>query len=80
MSNPSIVQTTQKFMTMLSGLNNSTCSTTIAQSIKKLSIWSKESTLTFNNHKAKVMIQATLQMSRVHHFDDYDPNIAVSSY
>ena len=26
------------------------------------------------------MIQATLQMSRVHHLDDYDPNITVSGY
>ena len=25
-------------------------------------------------------MQATLQMSRVHHLDDYDPNIAVGGY
>ena len=53
---------------------------TIAQSINKLSVWSKESTLAFNNDKTKVMILSTPQMSRAHHLDEYDPNIAVSGY
>ena len=30
--------------------------------------------------KTKVMILSTLQMSRVHHLDEYDPNIVVSGY
>ncbi|RMX38367.1 hypothetical protein pdam_00005500, partial [Pocillopora damicornis] len=34
-----------------------------------------ESTLAFNNDKTKVMILSTPQMSRVHHLDEYDPNI-----
>ena len=53
---------------------------TIYQSINKLSAWSEESTLAFNNDKTKVMILSTPQMSRVHHLDEYDPNIAVSGY
>ena len=52
----------------------------IYQSINKLSVWSKESTLAFNYDKTKVMILSTPQMSRVHHLDEYDPNIAVSGY
>ena len=52
----------------------------IYQSINKLSAWSKESTLAFNNDKTKVMILSTPQMSRVHRLDEYDPNIAVSGY
>ena len=62
----------------LSDLNS--CRNTIYQSINKLSVWSKESTLAFNNDKTKVMILSTPQMSRVHHLDVYDPNIAVSGY
>ena len=46
----------------------------------KLSVWSKESTLAFNNDKSKVMILSIPQMSRVHHLDECDPNIAVSGY
>ena len=53
---------------------------TIYQSINKLSVWSKESTLALNNDKTKVMILSTPQMSRVHHLDEYDPNIVVSGY
>ena len=56
------------------------CRNTIYQSINKLSAWSKESTLSFNNDKTKVMILSTPQMSRVHRLDEYDPNIAVSRY
>ena len=56
------------------------CRNTIYQSINKLSVWSKEITLAFNNDKTKVMILSTPQMSRVHHLDEYDPNIAVSGY
>ena len=63
----------------ISDLNN--CRNTISQSINKLSVWSKEGTLAFNNDKTnKVMILSTPQMSRVHHLDEYDPNIAVSGY
>ena len=62
----------------ISDLNN--CRNTISQSINKLSVWSKESTLAFNNDKTKVMILSIPQMSRVHHLDEYDPNIAVSGY
>ena len=62
----------------ISDLNS--CRNTIYQSINKLSVWSKESTLAFNNDKTKVMILSTPQMSRVHHLDVYDPNIAVSGY
>ena len=62
----------------LSDLNS--CRNTIYQSINKLSVWSKESTLAFNNDKTKVMILSSPQMSRVHHLDEYDPNIAVSGY
>ena len=62
----------------ISDLNN--CRNTISQSINKLSAWSKQSTLAFNNDKTKVMILSTLQMSRVHHLDEYDPNIVVSGY
>ena len=62
----------------LSDLNS--CRNTIYQSINKLSVWSKESTLAFNNDKTKVEILSTLQMSRVHHLDKYDPNITVSGY
>ena len=62
----------------ISDLNS--CRNTIYQSINKLSVWSKESTLAFNNDKTKVMILSTPQMSRVHHLDEYDPNIAVSGY
>ena len=62
----------------ISDLNS--CRNTIHQSINKLSVWSKESTLAFNNDKTKVMILSTPQMSRVHHLDEYDPNIAVSGY
>ena len=57
----------------ISDLNN--CRNTISQSINKLSAWSKQSTLAFNNDKTKVMILSTPQMSRVHHLDEYDPNI-----
>ena len=57
-----------------------TCRKTIYQSINKLSIWTKESTLAFNNDKTKVMILSTPQISRVHHLDEYDPNVAVSGY
>ena len=65
--------------TKISDLNS--CRNTIYQSINKLlSVWSKESTLAFNNDKTKVMILSTPQMSRVHHLDEYDPNIAVSGY
>ena len=60
----------------VSDLNS--CRNTIYQSINKLSAWSKESTLAFNNDKTKVMILSTPQMSRVHHVDE--PNIAVSNY
>ena len=60
----------------ISDLNN--CRNTISQSINKLSAWSKQSTLAFNNDKTKVMILSTPQMSRVHHLDEYDPNIVVS--
>ena len=62
----------------ISDLNS--CRNTIYQSINKLSVWSKESTLAFNNDKTKFMILSTPQMSRVHHLDEYDPNIAVSGY
>ena len=62
----------------ISDLNS--CRNTIYQSINKLSVWSKESTLTFNNDKTKIMILSTLQMSRVYHLDEYDPNIGVSGY
>ena len=62
----------------ISDLNS--CKNTIYQSINKLSVWSKESTLAFNNDKTKVMILSTLHMSRVHHLDEYDLNIAVSGY
>ena len=41
----------------ISDLNN--CRNTIFQSINKLSVWSKESTLAFNNDKTKVMILST---------------------
>ena len=58
----------------------SKCKNTIAQSINKLSFWSKESTLALNNQKTKVMILSTPQMSRVHHLDKYDSNILVSGY
>ena len=62
----------------ISDINN--CRNTISQSINKLSAWSKQSTLTFNNDKTKVMILSTPQMSRKHHLDEYDPNIVVSGY
>ena len=62
----------------ISDLNS--CGNTIYQSINKLSVWSEESTLAFNNDKPKVMILSTPQMSRVHHLDEYDPNIVVSGY
>ena len=62
----------------ISDLNS--CRNTIYQSINKLSVWSKESTLAFNNDKTKVMILSTPQMSRVHHLDEYDHSIAVSGY
>ena len=62
----------------ISDLNS--CRNTIYQSINKLSVWSKESTLAFNNDKTKVMILSTPQLSRVHHLDEYDPNILVSGY
>ena len=62
----------------ISDLNS--CRNTIYQSINKLSVWSKEGTLAFNNDTTKVMILSTPQMSRVHHLDEYDPNIAVSGY
>ena len=62
----------------ISDLNS--CRNTIHQSINKLSVWSKESTLAFNNDKTKVMILSTPKLSRVHHLDEYDPNIAVSCY
>ena len=62
----------------ISDLNS--CRNTIYQSINKLNVWSKESTFAFNNDKTKVMILSTPQMSRVHHFDEYDPNIAVIGY
>ena len=62
----------------ISDLNN--CRNTISQSINKLSAWSKQSTLAFNNDKTKVMILSTPQMSRIHHLDEYDPNIVVSGY
>ena len=62
----------------ISDLNN--CRNTIYQSIDKLSVCSKGSTLAFNNDKTKVMILSTQQMSRVHHFDEYDPKIVVSGY
>ena len=62
----------------LSDLNS--CRNTIYQSINKLSVCSKGSTLAFNNDKTKVMILSTPRMSRVHHLDEYDPNIAVSGY
>ena len=62
----------------LSDLNS--CRNSLYQSINKLSVWSKESTLTFNNDKTKVMILSTPQMSRVHHLDEYNPDIAVSGY
>lgn len=58
----------------------SKCKNTIAQSINKLSFWSKESTLALNNQKTKVMTLSTPQMSRVHHLDKYDSNILVSGY
>ena len=41
----------------ISDLNS--CRNTIYQSINKLSVWSKESTLAFNNDKTKVMILST---------------------
>ena len=50
------------------------------RSCQNIGVWSKESTLAFNNDKTKVMILSTPQMSRVHHLDEYDPNIAVSGY
>ena len=62
----------------ISDLNN--CRNTIYQSTNKPSVWSKESTLVFNNDKTKVMILSTPQMFRVHHLDEYDPNIKVSGY
>ena len=62
----------------ISDLNS--CRNTIYQSTNKLSIWSTESTLAFNNDKTKVMILSSLQMTIVHHLDEYDPNIAVSGY
>ena len=62
----------------ISDLNN--CRNTIYQSINKLSVCSKGNTLAFNNDKTKVMILSTPQMSRVHHFDEYDPKIVVSGY
>ena len=43
--------------TKVSDLN--TCRNTIYQSIITLSIWTKESTLAFNNNKTKVMILST---------------------
>ncbi|XP_022791346.1 uncharacterized protein LOC111330706 [Stylophora pistillata] len=46
----------------LSDLNN--CRNCISQSINKLSAWSKQSTLAFNNDKTKVTILSTPQMSR----------------
>ena len=64
--------------TKVSDLNTSR--NTIYQSINTLSIWIKESTLAFNNNKTKVKILSTPQMSRGHHFDEYDPNVAVSGY
>ena len=51
-------------------LNN--CRNTIYQSIYKLSVWS--------NYSTKIMILSTPQISRVHHLDEYVPNIAVSVY
>ena len=75
------MRTTQQSTIMskyLSDLNN--CRNTIYQSINKLRVWSKESTLAFNNVKTKVMILSTPQTSRVHHLDEYDPKIAVSGY
>ena len=62
----------------ISDLND--CRNTIYQSINKVSVCSKGSYLAFNNDKTKVMILSTPQMSRVHHLDEYDPNIAVSGY
>ena len=59
----------------ISDLNN--CRNNIYQSINKVSVCSKGSTLAFNDDKTKVMILSTQQMSRVHHFDEYDPNIVV---
>ena len=64
--------------TKISDLNS--CRNTIYLSINKIIVWSKESTLAFNNDKTEVMILSTPQMSRVHHLDEYDPNIAVSGY
>ena len=79
MSNASSMRTTQQSdHAKISDLNS--CRNTIYQSINKLSVWSKESTLAFNNDKTKVMILSTLQMSRVRHLDEYDPNIAVPGY
>ena len=75
------MRTTQQSTIMskyLSDLNN--CRNTIYQSINKLRVWSKESTLAFNNVKTKDMILSTPQMSRVHHLAEYDPKIAVSGY
>ena len=34
--------------------------------------------LVFNNDKTKVIILSTRPMSRVHHLEEYDPQIAVS--
>ena len=62
----------------ISDLNNGR--NTIWQSINKLRVWYKESTLAFNSDKTKVMILSTPQMSRVDHLDEYDPNTAVSGY
>ena len=78
MSNASSMRTTQQSdHAKISALN---CRKTIYQSINKLSVWSKESTLAFNNDKTKVMILSIPQTSRVHHLDEYDPHIAVSGY
>ena len=79
MSNASSMRTTQstimpKYLTLI------TVESLSPNPINKLSVWSKESTLAFNNDKSKVMILSTPQMSRVHHLDEYDPNIAVSGY
>ena len=64
----------------ISDLNNCRNTIYMYQSISKLSVWSRESTLAFNNDKTNVMILFTPQMSRVHHLDEYDPNMAVSGY
>ena len=64
----------------ISDQNNCRNTIYMYQSISKLSVWSRESTLALNNDKTNVMILFTPQMSRVHHLDEYDPNMAVSSY